>query len=123
MAGNHDINYKNNYFKYPELTRIHGKPKTASLTKVQNEMRTNAMKVPSELRGGAHGHLGLLWDAATYAAIPGTTPYIQSKNPGLLVVPPGRTQHQIVQLQGQHAKRLRVFQEANNVKRTLLQQL
>ena len=123
MAGNHDIDYKNNYFEYPELTRIHGEPKTASLIKIRNEMRTNAMTVPSELGGGTHGHLGLLCDAATYAAIPGTTPYIRPTTPGLLIIPAGRTQHQIAQQQTHHAERLRVFREANNVERTLLQQL
>ena len=41
-----DINYKNNYFEYPDLTRIIGEPTTSSLITLYNEVKSNAIAVP-----------------------------------------------------------------------------
>ena len=37
-----DIDYKNNFFEHPELTRIAGEPSTATLITLQAEIRDNA---------------------------------------------------------------------------------
>jgi len=47
-----DIDYKNNYFEYPELTRIHGLPTTTSLIELRDEIRANAQSVITTLGGG-----------------------------------------------------------------------
>ena len=79
-----DPDYKNNFFQHPELTRIHGEPTTAALIILRNEVKANAMTVFTTLGGGAHGHLGLVVDAPTYATIPNTQPYIRPVYPGPL---------------------------------------
>eukprot|EP00957_Ditylum_brightwellii_P179465 13671080-Ditylum_brightwellii.AAC.1 len=63
MASKTDHDYKNNYFEYPELTQIHGKPTMASLPTLRNEIRANSQTVNTILRGGAHDHLGLVCNA------------------------------------------------------------
>eukprot|EP00957_Ditylum_brightwellii_P058044 4401828-Ditylum_brightwellii.AAC.1 len=54
-----NINYKNNYFEYPELTPIHGEPTTAALLNLRSKVRSNAQLVDTTLGGGANRHLGL----------------------------------------------------------------
>ncbi len=76
-----DIDYKNNLFEHPELTRILGEPTTASLITLLAEVRDNAGSVQTELGGGAHGHLGLVCSPATYQIlVPATTPYERPEN-------------------------------------------
>ena len=60
-----EIDYKNNLFDHPELSRIIGEPTTASLITLLAEVRDNAGSVQTELGGGSHGHLGLVWDLNT----------------------------------------------------------
>ena len=47
-----DIDYKNNIFEIPELTKIHGEPSTATLLDLRNEIRCNAQSVTTTLGGG-----------------------------------------------------------------------
>ena len=47
-----DVDYKNNQFEYPELTRIIGKPSTATLIVLLKEVRSNASSVHTDLGGG-----------------------------------------------------------------------
>jgi hypothetical protein len=42
------INYRQTYFEYPELTKIHGKPSSESLFKLRNELKANAQSVYSK---------------------------------------------------------------------------
>eukprot|EP00957_Ditylum_brightwellii_P154528 11760234-Ditylum_brightwellii.AAC.1 len=92
-----DIDYRNNYFKYPELTPIH--------------VRSNTQSVDCTAGGGANGHLGLICDITTYTSIPGTALYVCPANPGPLILPIGATQYQIVQAQDQHEEDLHLFRE------------
>ena len=55
-----NINYKDTLFERSNLTPIRGKPTSETLHKLQNEIKANAKSVYSNLRGGAHGHLGLV---------------------------------------------------------------
>ena len=71
-----DQDYKNNFFEYPECTRIHGEPTTATLLTLRNEIKANAQTVDTVLGGGANGHLGLVTRGASYATIPDTAPYV-----------------------------------------------
>eukprot|EP00957_Ditylum_brightwellii_P071328 5422120-Ditylum_brightwellii.AAC.1 len=54
-----NTDYKNDYFEYPELTPIDGKPTTAALLNLCSKVRSNAQSVDTTLGGGANGHLGL----------------------------------------------------------------
>ena len=120
----HDIDFKNNIFEYPDLTRIIGEPTTAALITLRNEVKANAQAVHSTLGGGAHGHLGLVCSPETYATlVPGNTPYIRPVNPGRLIIEGTETQYQIAQRRDEHAEALRVFQEYLGVERALIQQI
>ena len=66
MNTSQDIDYKNNLFEHPELTRIVGEPTTATLITLQAEVRDNAQSVQSDLGGGANGHLGLVCTPTIY---------------------------------------------------------
>ena len=120
----HDIDFKNNIFEYPDLTRIIGEPTTAALITLRNEVKANAQAVHSTLGGGAHGHLGLVCSPETYATlVPGNTPYIRPVNPGRLIIEGTETQYEIAQRRDEHAEALRVFQEYPGVERALIQQI
>ena len=95
MSTHQDIDYKNNLFEHPELSRIVGEPTTATLITLQAEIRDNAQAVQSVLGGGAHGHLGLVCTPAAYRAlIPGVEVYVSLINPGSLnLTPEGLTQY------------------------------
>ena len=77
-----DIDFKNNLFKHPELTRIIGEPTTVSLITLLAEVRDNAGSVQTELGGGANGHLGLVCNPDTcQTLLPGAEPYKHPVNP------------------------------------------
>jgi hypothetical protein len=42
MTGSAGINYRENYFKFPELTKVQGEPDSYSLYKLRNEFKANA---------------------------------------------------------------------------------
>jgi hypothetical protein len=41
MAGSSGINYRENYFEFPELTKVQGEPNSESLYKLRNELKAN----------------------------------------------------------------------------------
>ena len=53
-----NIDYIDNYFQIPTLTRVHGEPNFYTLKTLKNELKANASAVTSTLGGGVHGHLG-----------------------------------------------------------------
>ena len=119
-----DIDYKNNLFEHPELTRIIGEPTTASLITLQAEVRDNAQAVQSDLGGGQHGHLGLVCTQAAYTAlVPQASAYTRPVNPGRLAVTPNLTQYQLAQARDVHQEAIRVFREVNGVERAIIQQI
>ena len=80
-----DIDYKNNIFDYPDITRIVGEPTTSTLITLRNEIKANAQSVYTTLGGGENGHLGLICSEEAYATlVPANTPYIYALlTPGL----------------------------------------
>ena len=106
-----DIDYKNNLFEHPDLTRIVGKPNTATLITLQTEIRDNMQSVQTNLGGGAHGHLGLICSLEAYQAlILGVVLYDRPPNPGPLdITGDGLTQYQIAQARDQHAEAICLF--------------
>jgi len=124
MQTNTDIDYKNNLFEHPELTRLVGEPSTATLITLQAEIRDNAQSVQSDLAGGEHGHLGLVCTPEAYhSLVPNAPPYVRPVNPGRLVVDERLTQYQIAQVRDEHAESTRVFREVLGVERAIIQQM
>ena len=112
-----DIDYKNNQFENPELTRIIGEPTTSSLIVILKEVRANTSSVQSDLGGGEDGHLGLVCSDEVYEdLVPMAIPYIRTDNPGHLQVEPGMTQYAIAQARNEYAEATRVFREVIGVK-------
>ena len=58
------------------------------LRKIDKEMTANASSIPSDLGGGAHGHLGLIKSATDYATVSGVA-YTIPTLPPPLVIPAG----------------------------------
>ena len=82
-----DIDYKNNLFEHPELFRIIGEPTTAPHITLLAKVRDNAGSVQTDLRAGAHGHLGLVCSPNIYQTlVPEADPYIRPQKPGLLEI-------------------------------------
>ena len=69
-----DIDYKNNSFEYPELTRIHGLPTTTSLIELRDEIRANAQSVITTLGGCNWGRMGRVRSPMIYATMMGSRP-------------------------------------------------
>ena len=68
MSDNHP-NYREAYFQHPTLTKISSDPTYMSLAKLEREIKANGKSVPSTLKGGSQGHLGLVSSAQSYDRI------------------------------------------------------
>ena len=88
-----NIDYINTTFEYPVLTKIQGQPDFQSLKTIKDELKANATTVPTDLGGGANGHLGLVLTPAEYANV-NPINYVRPAHPGQLVIPPGIPQHE-----------------------------
>ena len=89
------------YFEFLILTNIHGKPTYETLTKVKNELCSNAMSVTSNLVGDAHVHLGTVDTDAEYAVVL-PVPYVRPVHPGPIVIPVGTSQYKATRLCHKH---------------------
>jgi hypothetical protein len=116
------INYRENYFEFPELTKIHGEPASESLYKLRNELKADAQSVYSNLSDGAHGHLALVITAAQYALLT-NQPCVRPAHPGALVIAAGTTGPMITTLKDAHNEQLRLFREVEGVEKALIQQI
>jgi hypothetical protein len=56
-----------NFLSHP--TKIEGQPNYDDLRALRETLYRNAASVPSTRGGGAHGHLGMLMEPATYATL------------------------------------------------------
>jgi hypothetical protein len=121
MSGSH-INYRDNYFQHPTLTKISGDPTYTSLAKLERECKANGKSVRSTLGGGTQGHLGLVSSALAYERVSPGVPFVR---PGLPVLPElnNATAHQIAEARQQHAENLAIFKECNLIERTIIQQI
>jgi hypothetical protein len=97
MVGSAGINYRENFFEFPELTKVHGKPDSESLYKLRNELKANAQAVYSNLSDGAHGHLALVITDAQYALLTNQL-LVRPVHPGALVIAAGTTGSMIATL-------------------------
>jgi hypothetical protein len=108
MASASGINYRETFFEFPELTKIHGKPTSESLYKLRNELKANAQSVYSNLSDGAHGHLALILSNAQYALLT-DIPFERPIHPGALVIPANTTGPMATVMKDEHHERLRLF--------------
>jgi hypothetical protein len=69
-------------FARPQLTPIAGEPNNSTLKLLQAELNSNAISIPSNRGGGAHGHLALIQDPTTYLALTGAA-FNSPAHPGL----------------------------------------
>ena len=53
-------NYKEEFFEYKSLDKIHGKPTIDKLIHLFRQLKRNAQRVPTTLGGGQLGYLALV---------------------------------------------------------------
>jgi hypothetical protein len=122
MTGSNGINYRETYFEYPDLTKIHGEPTSESLFKLRNELKANAQAVYSNLSDGAHGHLALVLSAHTYGLLT-AVPFVRPVHPGTLAIPDQTTAAMTTVMKEEHHEQVRLFREVQGVEKALIQQI
>ena len=115
-------NYRNDFFQYEHLTSITEEPNFESLTRLKNELKANALSVPSTLGGGNHGMLGMVLTPEEFAII-SNTPFVRQQYPGPLQFPPGTTAIQSKMLEDAYKKRLKNYELVQGVEKALIQQM
>lgn len=78
--------YKERYFEYKTLTKIHGRPTIDKLLTLYKQLKRNAQCVPTTLGGGQLGYLALVLNPTMYATIPGATAFVQPADPGPFIL-------------------------------------
>ena len=78
----------------------------------------NAQIVHSDLCGGAHGHLGLVFSPCCYALFSNAA-YNHPQRLGTLIIPAGTTQYMARTLCDQHTEQLHVFHDVTGVVQAL----
>ena len=116
------VNYKETHFPYPDLTRIVGTPTYDTLHTLIPQLKANALSVHFTLRGGQHGHLGLLLNQQTYSLI-SVIPYVRPPYPPPPVFPPFLTDQQVANIKSQYKEQLHIFHKVIGVERALIQQI
>ena len=79
-------NYRDKYFKYKDLTKIHGQPTIDTIAKLLRETKRNAQCEPTTLGGDQLGYLALTTKAAYYNVIPGAAVFRWPIDPGTFTV-------------------------------------
>ena len=120
MSTHQNINYKDK-MTHSECDRIIGKPTYETIQSLEYSIIANAACVPTSLGGGTHRYLGLVKNPTQYALI-SQTPFTRPVNPGPLVITPG-TAPQMEQQNKTHQESIRLYNECDNIERTLKQQI
>ena len=98
MTMSRHIDHTTTHFKQIIPTKIRGDPSYKTLKKLKTELRTNISSVHSNLGRDNHGYLGLIISDPEYTTITGTQPLGVQHYPPALVIPPGSTDVEIMQL-------------------------
>ena len=109
------INYNEPLFDRAKITPIHSKPALKTLHKLRNEIKANAESVYSNIRGGSHGHIGLVLTNAKYA-LTLNTPFFYLTHLGLIIIPDVTTDHMNYKIRITHTEEVRLFHEVTGVK-------
>jgi hypothetical protein len=86
------VNYREVFFEHPDLSRIIGIPTYETLHTLNQELKSNAISVHSNLGGGQHGHLGLVISPNAYALL-SNMPYARPGYPAPLAIPQNASHH------------------------------
>jgi uncharacterized membrane protein YgcG len=115
-------NCRATYFQHLNLTEIDGFPTYATLKTLNTELKANAKSVPSDLGGGAHGHLGMAVTVPIYERISPGFPFLRPAQP---VLPDllGLTGPQISAARHIFSQEHNRFNTCNQVERTIIQQI
>ena len=112
-----------NSFPEPSISSISGEPNYADIKRVHDTLKNNATSVPSTLGGGAHGHLGLIMNDATYQTLT-NNPFVIPANPGNgPVIAANSTQAQIGAATRQYNQLYKCFHTCTRVDLALKQQI
>ena len=116
------INYRENYFQHPSLTKISGDPTYTSLAKLERDCKANGKSVSSTLGGGRQGHLGLISSDISYACISPGEPFLR---PVLPILPDltAATAAVIAEARQLYADNMANFHACNLIERTIIQQI
>jgi tetrahydrodipicolinate N-succinyltransferase len=116
------IDYRQTFFEFPELTKLHGEPTSENLFTLRNELKANAQTVYSNLSDGVHGHIALVISDAQYALLT-PVPFVRPVFPGQLIIPPGTTGPMATVMREEHQEAIRIFREVQGVEKALIQQI
>ena len=112
-------------FRIKKLTEIEGEPTYEAISKLSQELYTNAATLASPLGGGQHGHIGMVMKPSLYESL-SNIPYVTPKNPG----PTPKfddakiyTEMQRMQVRDDHKLQLKTYTEHHNMDAALQQQL
>ena len=117
------INYKDSYFEHPVLTTIRRKPTYKTIHHLKNELKSNAISVPTTLGGSNNGYLRMVLTPAEYRHISPNNPFTRPPNPGVLVPNPNGTAAQIASAENNHRLPKKLFLKTLFLKRTFIQQV
>jgi hypothetical protein len=109
-------------FEYATLPKIHGEPDYDQLKVLKDKLKANATKIPSDLGGGAFGHLGLVLSPAEYANV-SAVPYVRPLHPGVLVIPNASSERTETRLRNEHKRLLSLCHETITVENALKKQI
>jgi hypothetical protein len=65
------------------VTKIFGQPKDADLTIIEKKLIPIPANILTTLRGGGHGHVGIIVEPSKYLIMTGNTPFDPPENPGI----------------------------------------
>ena len=105
------------------ITKIEGEPNYESLKTLKDQLKANAASIPTTLRGGNHGYLGLILSPAAYATI-AATQFVEPAYPGQHPnIPAGTSAANTSTIVHRHTEELRQWCEFKNVNTALKNQL
>jgi hypothetical protein len=64
-------------------TKIHGQPADQDSTLLEKELISIAANIPTALRGGNHGHAGIIVEPTKYLIMTGGTAFVNPVHPGI----------------------------------------
>ena len=104
-------------FPNSTLPKITLEPHYESLVERRYALKENDSSIPSRRGGGTYGYLGVLQSNAVYAIVAPGTAFIIPPDPGPLVIPAGNNSVNSGNLNRDHSKAVREFQEWVNLER------
>ena len=106
-------------FPFPTLKKQLGLPSYETINSVHTKIKSNTASVPSNLGGGTHVLLGLVFDSATYQTLTGSL-FAKSHNSSTVpTIPAASSGPVIAQIERAHTEVLREWQETTRADQAL----